>query len=124
MRDRTQLIVLLLALTLVSPFATQMPAANMQEKPMRLGRSDDKTFVGMVSDSSCGAKHKMTDKTAEDCARTCIHDGAGYVLVAADTVFRLEGHANELNVLAGQKAKVTGTLHGETIRVERVEAAR
>jgi hypothetical protein len=98
--------------------------AQVREKPLRMGRTDDKTFVGLVSDSSCGAKHKMADKTAQECARACVHDGSGYVLVAADTTFRLQGHANELEALAGQKAKITGTLRGNTIRVEAVSATQ
>lgn len=98
--------------------------AQVREKPLRMGRADDKTFVGLVSDASCGAKHKMTDKTAQECARACIQNGAAYVLVAADSVFRLHGHVNELNALAGQKAKITGTLHGDTIKVEAVSATQ
>ena len=111
---------------LVAMLATSLisTVAQVREKPLRMGRTNDNTFVGLVSDSSCGAKHKMADKTAEECARACIRDGSTYVLVAADSTFRLQGHANELNALAGQKAKVNGTLRGNTIRVEAVSAAQ
>jgi hypothetical protein len=107
----------MLALTLIS-------LAQVREKPLRMGRTNDNTFVGLVSCSACGAKHKMTDKSAEECARTCIREGSSYVLVAADTTFRLQGHANELGTLAGQKAKITGTLRGNTIKVDAVSATQ
>ena len=97
--------------------------AQVREKPLRMGRTNENTFVGLISDSACGAKHKMTDKTAEECARACIHDGSSYVLVAADSIFRLKGHTNELNALAGQKAKISGTLRGNVITVESASAA-
>jgi hypothetical protein len=105
-----------LTLTLLSA------GAQVREKPLRMGRTNENTFVGLISDSSCGAKHKMADKSAEECARACIHDGSGYVLVAADSVFRLKGHTQEVDALAGQKAKIIGELRGNVITVTTVSA--
>jgi hypothetical protein len=85
---------------------------------LKMGQTGADTFVGIISDSSCGARHKMMDKSAEECARTCQRAGAKYVLVAGETVYGLRGRTNEVAYLAGQKAKITGSLHGNTIAVK------
>ena len=94
------------------------------EKPLKMGQADSNTFVGLVSDSTCGAKHKMKDKSAEECTRTCVRNGASYVLLAGDKTYALVGHTNEVAYLAGQKTKITGSLEGKAIKVSSVEAAK
>ncbi|PYX88734.1 MAG: hypothetical protein DMG68_07525 [Acidobacteria bacterium] len=106
-----QVVVLLCSLVIVS---------FTQEKPLRAGQSDGNTFVGIVSDSICGPRHKMTDKSAEECARACQRAGARYVLLAGDKVYMLAGSVNDVAYLAGQKAKVTGALQGDTIQVNSI----
>ena len=82
-------------------------------------------WVGKVSDSTCGAKHKMTD--AKQCTLECVRKGAKYALIVGEPaakVFTLEGHASNLEQLAGAMAKVQGDLNGTTIRATSVEAHR
>jgi hypothetical protein len=84
------------------------------------------TFTGEVSDSMCGAKHMMENKA--DCTRTCVSKGSSYALVVGDKVYTL--HTNDkvaldqLNTLAGEKAKVSGTADGDTIEVSKVTSAK
>ncbi len=87
---------------------------------MKMGRADANTFIGLVSDSNCGPRHKLRDKSAEECTRTCQRAGAAYVLVAGEKIYRLKGDANDVGVLAGQKVRVTGTLQGDTIAVSAI----
>lgn len=89
-------------------------------KPLKMGQTDANTFVGIVSDSFCGPRHKLRDKSAEECTRTCQRKGANYVLVAGEKIYELNGHDSDLGYLAGQKAKVTGSLQGNTIEVSSV----
>jgi hypothetical protein len=84
---------------------------------LKMGQTGTNTFVGIISDSSCGARHTMMDKSAEECARTCQRAGAKYVLVAGEKVYGLRGRTNDVAYLAGQKAKITGWLHGNSIAV-------
>lgn len=84
---------------------------------LKMGQTGTNTFVGIISDSSCGPRHKMMDKSAEECARACQRAGAKYVLVAGEKVYGLRGRANDVAYLAGQKAKITGSLRGNTINV-------
>ena len=88
--------------------------------------SKPQTFTGEVSDSMCGAKHMMENKA--DCTRTCISKGSNYALVVGDKVYKLntsdKAALDQLNTLAGENAKVTGTATGDTIEVSKVAAAK
>ena len=81
------------------------------------------TFTGQVSDSMCGAKHAMPGSPAE-CTRACVGKGSKYALVSGDKVYTLEtsdkGALDQLDKLAGEQAKVTGTADGDTIAVTSV----
>jgi hypothetical protein len=83
------------------------------------------TLTGEVSDAMCGAKHEMAGKAA-DCTRACIRHGSKYALVVGDKVYTLEtsdkAALDQLNGLAGAKAKVTGDVDGTTITVKSVAA--
>lgn len=109
----------------VAAFAlAQRPTRNTLTPPMKMGRADANTFVGLISDSDCGPRHKMRDKSAEECTRACQRANADYVLLAGERIYRLKGDSNDVGVLAGQKAKITGTLQGNTIIVQGVTPAQ
>jgi hypothetical protein len=84
------------------------------------------TFTGEVSDAMCGAKHMMEGKAA--CTRACVAKGTNYALVVGDKLYTLhtsdKAARDQLNTLAGEKAKVTGTADGDTIEVSGVSAAK
>jgi len=83
------------------------------------------SFTGEVSDAMCGAKHMGP---AADCTRGCVSKGSKYALVVGDKVYTLDtsdkAALDHLNKLAGEKAKVTGTLNGDTIEVASVAAGK
>lgn len=85
------------------------------------------TFTGEVSDSMCGAKHAMAGNNAA-CTRACVKKGSDYALVSGDKVYTLstsdKAVLSELDTLAGQKAKVTGTSDGDKIEVSKVSPAK
>jgi hypothetical protein len=74
----------------------------------------------------CGAKHMMDNKA--ECTRDCVNKGSNYALIVGDKVYTLhatdKAALGELNTLAGQQAKVTGTANGDTIEVNKVAAAK
>jgi hypothetical protein len=86
------------------------------------------TFTGKVSDAMCGAKHKEGGLAPADCVRACVQKGAKYALVVGDKVYTLstsdQASLDELNKLAWEQAKVTGTANGDTISVKSVAAAK
>jgi hypothetical protein len=96
-----------------------VPAAFAGDK----AKSD--TLTGVVSDAMCGAKHMMEGGAAA-CTRECVKKGSKYALVVGDKVYTLEtsdqASKDALDKLAGEKARVTGTVKGDTIAVSAVSA--
>ncbi|MBI2818101.1 MAG: hypothetical protein HYX72_14295 [Acidobacteria bacterium] len=88
-----------------------------------LNAAGKKTLTGTVSDVMCGAKHKMGDVSAAECTNKCVGMNSKYALVVGKTVYELEGKADDLKALAGQKVKLTGTVDGKKIQVESVSKA-
>jgi hypothetical protein len=91
--------------------------------PAVLAAGKAQTFTGQVSDSMCGAKHAMPGSPAE-CTRACVGKGSKYALVSGEKVYTLETSdktaLDQLDKLAGEPAKVTGTADGDTIAVTSV----
>ncbi len=82
------------------------------------------TFTGVVTDSMCGKKHTMMPgKPDSECVRACVKAGSKYALVVGDKVYTMSGDAKSFDALAGQKAKVTGELKGDTIAVTSIAAS-
>jgi len=86
------------------------------------------TFTGKVSDAMCGAKHSEGNIAPADCVRACVQKGANYALVVGDKVYTLDAKdqatLDQLNKLAWEQAKVTGTANGDTISVKSVTASK
>jgi len=94
---------------------------------VNLAAAAAQTFTGEVSDSMCGAKHAMAGEKAA-CTRACVKKGSSYALVVGDKLYTLKTDDKkalaELDKLAGENAKVTGTAEGDTITVSKVAAAK
>ena len=84
------------------------------------------TFTGEVSDAMCGAKHMMEGSAAE-CTRACVRKGSKYALVVGDKLYALESNdktvLDQLDKLAGNQARVTGTVNSDTVAVKSVGPA-
>jgi len=93
---------------------------------LTIAAAKPQTFTGEVSDSMCGAKHMMDNKA--ECTRACVSKGSNYALVVGDKVYTLnttdKAALEQLNTLAGARAKVTGTMNGDAIDVSKVAAAK
>jgi hypothetical protein len=94
----------------------------------RVAAYSTQTFTGKVSDAMCGAKHTEGSLAPAACVRACVQKGAKYALVVGDKVYTLstsdQAALDELNKLAWEQAKVTGTASGDTISVKSVTAAK
>ena len=76
---------------------------------------------GVITDDRCGARHDMgSDKTSSECARTCVHDGSHFALIAGDRMYKLDGHQDDLAHFAGQRTNISGDLLGDTIKVNSI----
>ncbi len=103
---------------LLAVLATALSAAML----LAAGAAKGKSWTGTVSDAMCGKKHGMGGMSDKDCTLACVKKGGKYALVVGDKVYTMEGRTDGLAEHAGGKAKVTGTLSGDTITVESVSA--
>ena len=87
--------------------------------------TESRAYEGMVTCSRCGAKHSAAlDQAASTCVRICVHGGAQFALVNAESTYLLDGDLDALKRIAGQRAKIVGSLEGKTIKVQSVFAER
>jgi hypothetical protein len=98
--------------------AASNPESTRTEPPTPSGTQ---IYEGMVTDTHCGARHSAAmGKTATDCTIICVRAGEQFVLIDGDTRYVLEGDRVTLKQVAGQRARIIGTLNGKTISVEAV----
>jgi hypothetical protein len=88
--------------------------------------ADQQTLTGVVSDSMCGAQHMEAD--AAKCTRTCVGNGAKYLLVVGEKAYSLntsdKALLGVLNEQAGKNVTVTGTVNGVAVDVSSVVPAK
>jgi hypothetical protein len=89
------------------------------------------TWTGEISDSACGMSHaKMMAgdkslKTDRDCTLACIKAGGKYVFVSDGKVYSISNQkAAGLQLHAGEKVQLTGTMKGDNITVSKISAAK
>ena len=114
-------VTVLIALSGAMPATSAVaPAASAQaNEPSAL-----QTYNGMVTDSRCGAKHEPAiARSATDCVRACVHAGEKFALVQGNNTYILDGDLVVIKNLAGQRARIIGTLTGNTITVSSITAA-
>lgn len=82
------------------------------------------TYEGMVTCSSCGAKHSSASgKSAAECARLCVRDGANFALVDGDRSYLLDVQPDVIRSFIGQRARISGGARVDKIRVVTVVKA-
>jgi len=77
------------------------------------------TWTGYISDSKCGPK-KAGDAHA-DCAVKCVKEGADPILVVGKKSYKIADKTKVMDFV-GKKVKVTGTVDGDTVTIEKIEA--
>ena len=88
---------------------------------VRTRRTSEHEYEGMVTCSRCGAKHSSAlANTASACVRVCVHGGANFALVDANSTYLLDGDPVAIKKVAGERAHVIGTLTGNTITVSSI----
>jgi cytochrome c-type biogenesis protein CcmE len=102
-----------LAVTTKKPSAEAKTETSVRQKVLK----------GVVSDTSCSAKHVSEDKTAAECVRMCVRRGAQYALISGERVYLLDGNLAEVDRLAGQRAEVVGLLEGDQLTVRSIRVA-
>jgi hypothetical protein len=87
----------------------------------------EQTWVGKISDSDCGAKHKAPAEheaamSDADCTAACIKAGAKYVFVNDAKIYNISNQDfADLPMHAGHTVKLTGEMTGTSVRVTKIE---
>ena len=89
--------------------------------------ADQQTFVGVITDTMCGADHKAMNISPESkCVKECIRldKKAKYALYDGKNVYTLSDQKTP-EAFAAQKVKITGKLFEKTkiLRVDKIEPA-
>jgi hypothetical protein len=80
------------------------------------------SWTGTVSDSNCGVKHAAASAAAAKCVAGCVAKGAKYVLVSEGKVYSVEPQ-EKFAEFAGKSVTVAGSMSGDSITADSVEAA-
>lgn len=81
-------------------------------------------YYGDISDSNCGAHHKMPNNPRQ-CTLACVKHGAKYVFVTRGKVLMIENqNMPELEKYAGEHVRIMGTRSaGNKITIANIRAA-
>jgi hypothetical protein len=112
-----------LALLFATLGAAAGAATGEPESAQAVGPSTNQqqSYEGVVTCTRCGARHQTAiGKAPGDCALVCVHGGARFALVDGDKTYLLAGDLAGLRRIAGQRARIMGTLDGNTITVDSV----
>ncbi len=79
------------------------------------------TMKGWITDSFCGAKNANAE--GAQCAKDCYKKGAKLELVADGKTYQISDQKAAFDHV-GHEVVVTGTLDKDTIKVDKIEAAK
>lgn len=109
------------------PLALLLSMPGFAQSASKHGRHyKEHVYYGNISDSYCGAHHKMPSKPRE-CTLACIKHGAKYVFVTRGKVLMIENQKMpELEKYAGEHVRIMGTRSegGKDINIASIRAAR
>lgn len=108
-----------LALTLSLPVFAQSAAKHSHHYK-------EQAYYGDISDSNCGAHHKMAGN-ARACTLGCVKHGAKFVFVTRGKVLMVENQNQpDLEKFAGEHVRIMGTRSqdGKGIEISSIRAAK
>jgi len=117
----------LVAMLFVFPLVLSLSVPAVARAAGRSARHyKERSYYGDISDSNCGAHHKMPNNPRQ-CTLACIQHGAKYVFVTRGKVYMVENQKlPDLEKFAGEHVKIMGTRtpDGKGITIATIRAAR
>ena len=100
----------------------KLMAASLSAAFVLAGSLAAETMTGVISDAKCGAAHAEHANAA--CVKACVKSGKAPVLVSDGKVYQIDDASKE-KVMdhLGQKVKVDGSVSGDTVTIESIQAA-
>lgn len=117
----------LVALLFTLPLALTLSVPVFAQSAAKHGRHyKEQAYYGDISDSNCGAHHKMAGN-ARGCTLGCVKHGANFVFVTRGKVLMIENQKQpDLEKFAGEHVRIMGTRSpdGKGIEISSIRAAR
>jgi hypothetical protein len=83
------------------------------------------TMSGYISDAHCGAAHNSPSDANTACIKKCLGGGSDPVLVSNGKVIKIDSASRDKAAgFAGQNVTVNGSMDGDTLKIESIEAAK
>jgi hypothetical protein len=87
--------------------------------------AETKTLTGKVTCSMCRGKHEMGIADDAECARKCVKNGAKYVFISGDEMYRLEGDPKQLEYYAEKNVTIRGEVdQGRIVKIEAISVVK
>ncbi|MBV9762909.1 MAG: hypothetical protein JO340_20280 [Acidobacteriaceae bacterium] len=82
-------------------------------------------MTGYISDAHCGAAHSSPSDANTACIKKCLGGGSDPVLVSNGKVIKIDGASKDKAVAhAGENVTVNGTMDGDTLKIDSIQAAK
>ena len=80
-------------------------------------------WSGVISDEKCGARHTDASEASQACVQKCVKGGGAAVFVTSDNkVLKIDSSSTaKIMPHLGHKVTITGTLSGDTVKVDSVK---
>jgi excinuclease UvrABC helicase subunit UvrB len=73
----------------------------------------------------CRGKHEMGIEDAAECARKCVKNGAKYVFISGDDMYRLEADPKQLDYYAEKTVTIRGEVdQGRIVKIEAISVVK
>ncbi len=80
---------------------------------------------GYISDAHCGAKHDAVSDANTKCINGCLKGGSDPVLVSDGKIIKFDADSKKQALAhAGETVKIDGTVTGDTVKINSIEAAK
>ncbi len=83
------------------------------------------SLSGYVSDAHCGAKHSAVSDANTKCVNVCLKGGSDPVLVSDGKVMKFDADSKAKAVAhAGESVTIDGTVSGDVVTINSIQAAK
>jgi hypothetical protein len=82
-------------------------------------------MTGYISESHCGTAHNSPSAANTACVKKCLNGGSDPVLVSNGKVIKIDPASKDKAVAhAGENVTINGTMEGDNLKIDSIQAAK
>ena len=82
-------------------------------------------MTGYISESHCAAMHNTPNAANTTCIKKCLNGGSDPVLVSNGKVIKIDPASKDKAVAhAGENVTINGTMDGDNLKIDSIQAAK